>query len=412
MRLRYSRSRVSLGSLRRSRRLMRWVVAAAGLGVLGPPLWPLAEAEAKPRGDEAQAEEVDHLALAARLFKDGHVDRAETVLRQIDVSAEGVDLPRLYTLQGLVFLKQGAHEKAIGSFERAVGAGQAEPVIHLYLAQSHFALKDHVRTLEALAKAGPAGADVPGTFFMRSQSHWELGQHDAAFGALEEGLKVFPDQSELSRIKLVYLIELGLFQEVSRIGQAYLERPGATAEDHAAVGEGLRQSKQLAQARSVLEAAHLRFPEDEKINVLLAHTYLDEGRPLVAALLFEDAARRWPKYSLEAAELYLEAGRHERALFNNTRVLDSAAKLKQRLAILLKQEQFNLVIGMAPSLVRLELTADQNIRYALAYAHFKVGELDGAEAHLEQISEPRLFESTLQLRKAMATCKEAGWECF
>ena len=247
---------------------------------------------------------------------------------------------------------------------------------------------------------------------MRSQSHWELGQHDAAFLALDAGLKAFPEQSEFSRIKLVHLIELGLFQEVSRIGEAYLERPHATADDYAAVGEGLRQSKQFAQAHAVLEAAHLRFPEDEKISVLLAHTYLDEGRPLVAALLFEDAARRWPRYSLEAAELYLEARRFERALFNNARVLDSAAKMKQRLAILLEQEQFNLVIGMAPSLSRLDLTADQSIRYALAYAYFKVGEFNHAEAHLKQVNEPKLFESALSLRKAMATCREAGWECL
>lgn len=398
---------------RRSRLLVACAVAgAAGLGAIGHPLWSIAEAKDKDRDKRAQLDEVDHVALAARLLKDGHVDRAEGVLRQVDLTAEGVDLPRFHTLQGLVFLKREAHAKALESFEQAVAAGQSEQIIHLYLAQTHFALKDYPRTLKALDQAGASGAEVPGTFFMRSQSHWELGQHDAAFRALDAGLEAFPTQSELSRIKLIYLIDLGLFQEVSSVGEAYLERANVTAEDYAAVGEGLRRSKQFGQARAVLEAAHLRFPEDEKLGVLLAHTYLDEGHPLIAAMLFEDQARSRPQYALEAAELYLKAGRFQRALYNNARVLDSAAKMKQRLAILLKQEQFNLVIGMAPSLSRLDLLADQNIRYALAYAYFKVGELNQAETHLKLVSEPKLFESALQLRKAMATCKEAGWECL
>lgn len=401
-----------LPAFRRSRLVLGCAVAAAGLGAIAHPLWSVAEAKGGGRDERTQVDAVDHVALAARLLKDGHVDRAEGVLRQIDLTVEGVDLPRFHTLQGLVFLKQEAHAKALVSFEQAVAAGQSEQIIHLYLAQAHFALKDYQRTIKALDQAGASGAEVPGTFFMRSQSHWELGQHDAAFHALDAGLKAFPAQSELSRIKLIHLIDLGLFQEVSSVGRAYLERANVTAEDYAAIGEGLRRSKQFAQARAVLESAHLRFPEDEKLGVLLAHTYLDEGHPLIAAMLFEDQARSRPRYSLEAAELYLKAGRFERALYNNARVLDSAAKMKQRLAILLKQEQFNLVIGMAPSLSRLELLADQNIRYALAYAYFKVGELEQAEAHLKQVNEPKLFDSALQLRKAMATCKEAGWECF
>jgi tetratricopeptide (TPR) repeat protein len=247
---------------------------------------------------------------------------------------------------------------------------------------------------------------------MRARAHWELRQHDAAFRSLDAGQKAFPGQPEFSRIKLFYLIDLGLFQEVSRVGSTYLSRKNATADDYAAVGEGLRRSKQLTKARDVLEAAQLRFPDDEKIRVLLAHTYLDAGRPLIAAMLFEEAARREPKYALEAAELYLKAGRLERALFNNARVLDPVAKAKQRLGILLKQESFHLVAGMAPHLSRLGLLADQNVRYALAYAHFKAGEFEEAERHLKPVTEPRLFESAMQLRKAMATCREAGWECL
>ena len=66
---------------------------------------------------------------------------------------------------------------------------------------------------------------------------------------------------------------------------------------------------------------------------------------------------------------------------------------------------------MLPKLSRLGLLSDENIRYALAYAYYKTGRFERAEEQLKPIQDPQLFESALQLRKAMAACREAGWEC-
>lgn len=196
-----------------------------------------------------------------------------------------------------------------------------------------------------------------------------------------------------------------------RVGQQYLSREDVTADDYVAVGEGLRRSKQFERAREILESAHLRFPESEKLLVLLAHVYLDEERPLVAAMLFEEASRLDPKYALEAAELYLRAERYERALTLNGRVLDQAAKMKQRLSILLELERYESITAMAPRLSRLGMLEDDNVRYALAYGYFKNGELESAERHLRFIRDSRLFDSAMQLRRAMDACRKAGWEC-
>jgi len=356
-------------------------------------------------------EQVDHLAIAARLIRDGHNDRAETVLRQVDLKQPGVALDRYYTLLGLAQLELKQHGPAASSLKQAIANGQTDPVVHSYLAQALFGLKRYDGVVFAFEKAGAAGRSAAGLFLMLARSHWELRHRAEAIATLQSGMAAFPDAMELDRARLTYLIELGLFQEVARVGSAYLSRPEATADDYAVVAEGLRRSKQLEQAKEVLEAARLRFPEHQRLTVLLAHTYLDSGNPLIAAMLFEDASRFDPKLALEAAELYLKAGRVQRSLSLNARVLDQKAKMKQRLSILLELERYEEIAAMDSRLSRLNLLSDQNIRYALAYAQFKTGQYDAAEAQIKQLTDSRLFEQALELRRAMQTCREAGWQC-
>ncbi len=356
------------------------------------------------------AEEVDHLAIAARLIRDGHHARAETVLRQVDLKQPGLALDRHYTLLGLAQLQLGRHAEAVMSLKKAVKHGQTEPVVHSYMAQAFFGLERYHGVLFELAKAGDAGRSAPGLFSMRARSHWELGQRAPALAALEQGLAAFPDREQLERARLTYLIELGLFQEVSRVGATFLNREGATADDYAMVAEGLRRSKQLDQAKDVLEGARLRFPDRPRLTVLLAHTYRDSGNPLVAAMLFEDAVRFDRDHALAAAELYLKAGRVSRAISLNARVTDQRKKMKQRLKILLEIERFAEIAAMEAKLARIGLLSDEDIRYALAYAHFETGQFDEAEAHLKRLSDPKLFEKALHLRRAMQRCRDAEWQ--
>ncbi|MGD8860989.1 MAG: hypothetical protein PVI30_13355 [Myxococcales bacterium] len=387
------------------------------------------------REDEVEA--IDYLALAARLMKDGHFDRAEAALGQVNVKREGLDLQRYHTLRGLVSLKKKDFGRARKAFDRAIdaqiaadraerkkaaergddaakkpGKVTAEPVLLLYLAQSHFGLKDYAGTIRVLDRAGRSLDDESSVHLMRAQSHWELKQPAEAVAALQRGAKLFPEMTEFTRMQVFYLIELGLFQEVMDLGQKYLARAEATSEDYVAVGEALRRGGQLDKAGLILEGAKLRFPENEQIQLALAHVYLDKDQPLSAAILLEDAARMNPKYTVEAAELYKQAGRLERALSLNARVADQKEKLKQRLAILLAMEQFELVAAMSASLSRTGLLEDDNIRYALAYGYYKIGDFSAAEKHLKRITQSDLFNNANQLRKAMENCRSSGWECI
>lgn len=373
---------------------------------------------------DAEAEEIDYVALAARLLRDGHHDRAAAALSQVDLKRPDVDLRRVYTLKGLVALKQQAYRAASEAFDAAIKAkppadetaaggrpAPVEPALFLYLAQSHFGLKEYEKTLAALKRGGGAIAEEPSVYLMRAQSNWELRHPEQTFEALSAGEKRFPKMTDFARMRVFFLVELGLFQEAMVRGQRYLERADATAEDFVAVAEALRKGREPAKAGLILEQAHLRFPQDETILLALAHTYIDREEPLSAAVILEDAARLNPKYTVEAAEMYKEAGRSERALSLNARVIDQTAKLRQRLAILLELERFELVSAMAPMLDRVGLLEDEQVRYALAYGFYKAGDFESAERHLKRLKGASLFESANQLRRAMERCRETGWEC-
>lgn len=351
--------------------------------------------------DPAAADPGGRLALAALLLKDGHAERAAGVLREVDPSAEGLDLPRLHTLRGLVALHQGEHAAAVEALEAALAAGQTEPVVHVYLAQARYALDEPAAALAALEAAGDAWRDMPGAHRMRIHCRWRLGRPAAAFAALAEAEARFPGDAELAKQRVLYLLELGLGREAVAAGEAYLDRAGGTAEAHLALGEALRRSRQADDAARVLETARLRFPEEGRVRVALAHAHLEAGRPRSAAVVLEEAAWREPRYLAEAAELYRRAGQVERALYLNAELRDQAAKARQRLGLLLERGDHERAAALAPRLSRLGLLDDEEVRYALAYVCYRTGDLDRAAERLRGITRPDLFGAASELRKAI-----------
>lgn len=373
---------------------------------------PLAGAEkGHGAGKDPGAEEIDHLSLAARMIHDEHYDRALTVLAEVDLDAPELDWARFHTLRGLAHLKQSSHEQARAEFETAIDKGQKDPAIHLFRAQACHALDDFECVLRALDQAGADARSKPGTHVMRAMAQWKLGRREAAIDTLMAGGKRFPEVAEFQRLQIFYLIDMGLYLAAVDVSERYVARKDMQAQDYVAIAEALRSAKAYARAQLLMEGARLRFPENDKVLVQLAHSYLDAGRPIPAAMLFEEAARIEPKYTLEAAELYKQAGMQHRAEWLNARVVDQKAKAKQRLSLLVEAQEFESVTAMLPKLSRLSLIGDESIRYAVAYAFYKTGQFDAAEEHLRQIQDPQLFESALQLRRAIAACQESGWQC-
>lgn len=390
------------------------LIAMCAVPIVAAQAWAQSSSERDSDKSESSADpeqQVDHLGLAARMLHDEHTDRALKVLQEVNPEDPEVDAARFYTLRGLAHLKQKKYPKARRDLELALKHGQKDPVVRLQLAQACFSMQAHECTLNALQQAGSVGDKQPAAALMKAESQWKLGHQAGALQTLSTGEQRFPERPEFQRLQLFYLIDLGLYSEAVRVSERYLNREQIGAEEYVAVGEALRAARQFTRAQLVMEGARLRFPEDERVHLQLSHAYLDAGRTLTSAMLFEQAARLNSKYTLEAAELYKEAGLLHRATWLNARVGDQKAKTKQRLGLLIDAQDFDSVTALVPKLSRLGLLADENIRYALAYAFYKTGQFAESEAHLKLLSDPQLFESAMQLRKAMQQCREAGWEC-
>lgn len=357
------------------------------------------------------AEEVDHLALAARMVKDGHFDRAALVLAKVDEQDDAVDKKMLHILRGLIAMNAQTYAEAAESFERAIRAGATDPAVWLSLGQARYGMKDFRGAVDALKKAGPAAAADHRAELLRSRAHWELGEPGAALDVLARAGKRFPDLIDFPRLEMHYLIELGLYRELDRRSPTFLARRDLAAGDLAALGEAMRKGGRLDEARRFVEESRLRFPDDVTLSVLLSRIYMDGGQLLTAAMILEELARLDPMYLIEAAELYRRAGRLERALFINARVADQKTKMKQRLQIHLELEQFDIISAMEARLSRLGLLEDQQIRYALAYGFFMIRDFEAAERHLRRLDDADLFARAAELRKAIASCKDAGWLC-
>ncbi len=358
-----------------------------------------------------QIKQGDFLGIAALLVKDGHYQRALMALQNIDLTAENADLIRFYTLQGLAYLNLNDLVAAKKSLNLAVKQGQTDPMIFVYLAQTHYGLKEYQATVNAIDKAGQATLPYPGLAEMKIQSLWNLKHYEAAIDSSDVAQEQYPDDYRFLRRKVFYLVELGLYRNASEIGQKYLQISAAKLTDYMAIGNALRLSRQFEEALSILEIARLNYPENVKVAKLLAHTYIDKGQINTAAQILEQAAVYDTELLAEAGELYRRAGRFYRALSLNVGISDQKTKLKQRLAVLLALNRYEAAVNMQSAMFRTGLLNEQAIRYALAYAYFNIGQYDNARSHLAYLKEPELFKKGIELRRVMAECQKDAAQC-
>jgi len=366
---------------------------------------------AQPAEDVDEAE-LERLPLAALLIGDGNYDRARQVLAGVDLDDPELDRARYHTLAGLVALNLEELPLAVRELRAAIDAGQEQPLIWLYLAQAHFGQEQYVETLMALEQAGEEATRLPSIFLMRSQCHWQLGEFEQAWEVLVAGRAEFPDRaSEFARRQVFFLVDQGLYQEAADQGRRFLETERATVDDAIAIGNALRQSGQYDEAARILEQARVQAPDNVTVAKVLAHNYLEQGRPLAAAEILRHGSLYEAALVTEAAELYRRSGWLIQALSLNAQALDQGKKLKQRLAILIELQRFGQAAGMHRDLERVGLLADEDIRYALAYAYFKTGEFDRAEEQLTFLTRSDLFRKATELRRVMSQCAEESWLC-
>lgn len=354
---------------------------------------------------------VNHLELASLMLKDGNLDRAALALSQVDLSQEDIDVQRFHLLSGLLAVRQGNNQAAIEAFSQAKQTGPVDAVINVYLAQAAFATENYPLVIESLDGAGESVERIPSVYHMRAQSHWLMKQYEMALAVMDQAALIFPAESGFMRRKIFYLIELGLNSTAAELGKVYLQQHAAQASDYVAIGNALRVSGDLNLALQFLEQARLQFPGNADVAKSLAAAYINNEAYLSAAKIVHDLALTDNALVSEAAELYRRAGQLFMALSLNGLIEDQEQKLTQRLALLIELENFEQAAAMENDILRVRIDADENIKYALAYALFKVGNYPQAEHYLGQITDSQLFQKAIEIRKVIGECQTESWRC-
>ncbi len=356
--------------------------------------------------------EEDRVAVAGMLVREGDWERAGAILRALDPQQPGIDLPRYWTLLGLVALHDKDAPRAVDAFRRALAvAVEGRELLELNLARALHANGEHAEAVAALDRAGAVGASLPGTWLLRAEAEERRGELDRAWAALEEGAATLPDNPEIRRQQIFLLVRLGLFREARARGELLLGRADVSADDAVAISEALRRGGETAEALTILEAALLRLGEDRDLLVQAARVSLDDAQPRNAARFLVRAAELDPALALEAAEAWRRAGDLRAALLTNGQVTDPVAKARQRLGLLLEAEDWDGAVALEDRLGRLGLTRDDSVSYGLAFAWFRLGDNQRAEGWLKGISSDDAFRRANELRAAMASC-DPTWGCL
>jgi len=203
-------------------------------------------------GSAAENGSIDYLGIAALMLKDGLLDRAESALEHVDPADEGLDKARYYTIRGLLRLQSAHYADAALDLQSAVRHGQLDPLINVYLAQAYFGAENYSAVLEAL-DAVPDLTRFPGLWALKAHSLWSLRQTGAAFECLEQAIRLFPERHGILKQRIVYLLELGLYQEAAAQSEEYLAKAGNDPEAFLAVGEALRRAGAVQEAVLILE---------------------------------------------------------------------------------------------------------------------------------------------------------------
>ncbi len=356
-------------------------------------------------------EEVDYLSLAALMIKDNDYARASEALAKVDQTNDKLDKKRFYTLSGIISLNRELYPKSIAEFESAISAGQENKVIYVYLAQAYMGLEQYKKALAQLDKTADLENTMPGIWLLRSQSYWLNKQSDKAWNVLAQAQRVFPEDKTFLRNKMFYAIELGLFQEAVELGSAYIKNFDASINDYVSLGDALRQSGKPEEGLNFLELARLKFPGEKNVYVAMAHAYLDLNHVHAAAKILEQGGVFHNELHKDSAALFKKANDYQRALFNNSKILNQKDKMQQRMALHVESGNYDQIIAMRDDLLRVRLLENQEFQYAMAFAHFKVSDYRAAEKILEKITDARIFRKATSLRKVMADCAGEKWLC-
>lgn len=349
---------------------------------------------------------VDHVAVAKVLIRDGFVERASSSLSKVNPEKDDVEWGMYWLVKGLIDLHQKKYESSIGWLKKALKETKEEEV-NLYLSEAYFQKKD-LKAAEATIQSIKSIRNSA-YFVLKSSIYWEFGQKEAAWKVLSVAEEKGIAPSLVIKKKFSLLLRESLFYAASQLITDRLSE--LRANDVTAMAQQLRLKKQALMSRRLLEAARLKWPRDERLNMELAANYIESKEMFIAALLVEELSRHHNHLSHQAADLLAATDQSYRAELLNPATEDMSTRLKQRLSLYLQGEKYDHIAQMEPLLNQASLLQKEDIRYAVAYSLFKSGRFSKAQTHLSRLTRNDLFEKAVELREEIEKCQKNRWLC-
>ena len=361
--------------------------------------------------DKKSQDDVDYVALATILLKDGYYSRANDALKNVDLKEKSLDKAQYHTLMGLVKAKLLQYALSNIEFYKAIESGQTQKTVYIYIAQNSFKLKDYPEVIKALNNASELVTKTPQLMTLKAECFYRLKDYNKALNELRKVTKLYPMHYETYRQRFTYLVSLGLYQSALNDADIYLKNAKANEKVTISLISALRKSKQTTKAILLAENAHMLYPNNATLTVLLANLYIDKDMVQSAAYLFDEASIYDSKYLKDSSEMFRRAKKYIQALYKNSQVLNAKDKYKQKVSIYLEFGDYEKVASSKSALQRTGLLKEQNIVYALAYSFYMLGEFEKSESYLKKITDQKLFNKAVELRKNMNKCKNNHWEC-
>ena len=343
--------------------MMRWLVVMLGVAVMR------AAAASEPIPTTP-------LALVHRHLDRGELEAAWRLLDDL----EG-DPAVLEAYRGIISLKRGEAQRAVGHLRRSLSLQPSRTVLWLYLGQALVEVGAFAEAVDALGKGAQQGRRHASFYRIEAEALLGAGRGAEALAAIDEAIAAFPAETRLLRDRTSVFLRLGLWTTAGRVAQAYFAAHPDDRDGVLSLGQAMRQAGATEQAAALLEAANLRFFADGALLRALAAVYADAGLRQASASLWARLPDLSDDEALHAAALYRAAGLAPRALVVNARVGDAARRVRQRVGLHVAAAHFERAAALEPALQHVDACID-DARLQLLYGLLRIGAWARAANHI------------------------------
>jgi tetratricopeptide (TPR) repeat protein len=351
---------------------------------------------------------IDYLALSSVLLRDGNYDRAQGALANALKEWDDIDQQNYYLLNGLYHLRTNNIEFAISELQK-IEDPEYLTQKRSYLSQAYLYLKNNKKALEWISKIEINRKTPDSVKYLKVKILVDNEKIQEAFALLRR-LKAEGDSRSVKLI-IHYLFQLNLFEEAFKEMRSYISR-NKDSQLYTQMAKALISKKEYKKATYLLEEGHLKNPEDKEILKLLAATYDLSDKKKVAADLYTKLAYMDSSYAHLAAEYLKQNGKINLAHVLNAVVTQPTKQITQKLALYLDEERFSLARSLEIPLRQYGVYKDDEIKYAMAYAHLVDGDFSYSKSLLKDIKKQKLISKSLKLLKLVEDCEREKWVCY